>query len=108
MSIYMNPQEYKFGPMLGKRVVTLADLTEDYISEHEGRPHFTITIFQLAQNGVSTLNYIDALGYQQSENFTAIGQVVTGGPPGSAHPIPMFCQTIQRTGSTVRKVQVAW
>lgn len=98
----------KFGPMLGKRRVDLSALTEDFVSPYKRHRNFIVTIFQLAASGDSTLNYVDALGNDHSENFTAVGQVITGGPPGSAHPIPMLCSRIKRTNTTVRQVEVSW
>ena len=83
-------RETKFGPMLTKKDVDIS--ADDYVSDVEGRPFFTVTIKLPALGGI--LHYEDALGQDHKETFTAAGQIVTGGYPGSSHPIPMFVRKV--------------
>ena len=80
----------EYGPMLGKQAIDVSALLADY----EPGVVFTITAVT-----AGAIHYEDGMGNEHTETFTD-GQVVTGGEPGSAFPIPMYCRKIFRTGST--------
>lgn len=106
-------RDSKFGPMLGKQEVNLGTATEDFVSPYKTKKYFTVTVTQLASSGDSILTYVDALGNRHTEAFSAVGQILCGGPPGSSHPVPLWVEKLEISASagsstTVRKVQVAW
>lgn len=98
--------EKKTGPMLGKKEVNVAALTEDWVSDVEGHSGFTVTATDIG-SGSHQIDYVDALGFEHSETFSANGEILRGGPPDSSHPIPLWVIKI-KSSSTVNKVEVAF
>ena len=98
------------GPVLGKKVIITSDLTEDYTSDlaakrADGQTSIR-TLFMITCNESGDLHYLDALGGEHTETFTA-GEVVTGGISSSEFFVPMLCQKVFRD-STVYSFTVCW
>ena len=85
----------RYSAVLGKKEVDVSVLTADYVSEYGYEfPYFFITAI-----AAGVIKYEDAFGNEHTETFTD-GQVVTGGEPGSAFPVPLLCRTIFMTTTT--------
>ena len=84
----------RYTAVLGKKLIDVSTLTADYVSEYGYEfPYFFITAVT-----AGAIKYTDAFDNEHTETFTD-GQVVTGGEPGSAFPVPMLCKRIFMTGS---------